>query len=108
MPNVLSPRDLDFRPDKMGETVQHTHTNLITICIDNSNQSLLSRQNVCIPAKETEETVMAILNDVIGIVSSTAKQPQHILQRRYVFFRHQTLFENIHEKRIAIMIDIRQ
>ena len=24
VPNVLSPRDLVFRPDNMGETVQHT------------------------------------------------------------------------------------
>ena len=26
VPNVLSPRDLVFRPDNMDETVQHTHT----------------------------------------------------------------------------------
>ena len=26
MPNVLSPRDLLFRPDNMDETVPHTHT----------------------------------------------------------------------------------
>ena len=26
VPNVLSPRDLVFRPDKMDETVLHTHT----------------------------------------------------------------------------------
>ena len=25
MPNVLSPRDLVFRPDNMDETVPHTH-----------------------------------------------------------------------------------
>ena len=25
VPNVLSPRDLVFRPDNMDETVQHTH-----------------------------------------------------------------------------------
>ena len=25
VPNVLSPRDLVFRPDKMDETVPHTH-----------------------------------------------------------------------------------
>ena len=29
VPNVLSPRDLVFRPDNMDETVPHTH-NLIT------------------------------------------------------------------------------
>ena len=26
VPNVLSPRDLVFRPDNMDETVPHTHT----------------------------------------------------------------------------------
>ena len=26
MPNVLSPRDLVFRPDNMDETVPHTYT----------------------------------------------------------------------------------
>ena len=29
MPNVLSPRDLVFRPDNMDETVPHTGNNLI-------------------------------------------------------------------------------
>ena len=28
MPNVLSPRDLVFRPDSMDETVPHTSANL--------------------------------------------------------------------------------
>ena len=27
VPNVLSPRDLVFRPDNMDETVPHTHVN---------------------------------------------------------------------------------
>ena len=36
VPNVLSPRDLVFRPDNMGETVPHTynlHTLLHKLCI---------------------------------------------------------------------------
>ena len=28
VPNVLSPRDLVFRPDNMDETVPHTHTTI--------------------------------------------------------------------------------
>ena len=28
VPNVLSPRDLVFRPDNMDKTVPHTHTNV--------------------------------------------------------------------------------
>ena len=28
MPNVLSPRDLDSRPDNIDETVLHTHFNV--------------------------------------------------------------------------------
>ena len=28
VPNVLSPRDLVFRPDNMDETVPHTHTDI--------------------------------------------------------------------------------
>ena len=31
VPNVLSPRDLVFRPDNMDETVPHTHTQ-INLC----------------------------------------------------------------------------
>ena len=31
VPNVLSPRDLVFRPDKMDETVPHTHTCCILV-----------------------------------------------------------------------------
>ena len=30
VPNVLSPRDLVFRPDNMDETVPHTHTHTET------------------------------------------------------------------------------
>ena len=29
--NVLSPRDLVFRPDNMDETVPHTHTHTIVL-----------------------------------------------------------------------------
>ena len=28
VPNVLSPRDLVFKPDNMDETVLHTHTHM--------------------------------------------------------------------------------
>ena len=31
VPNVLSPRDLVFRPDNMDETVPHTHTRVVTL-----------------------------------------------------------------------------
>ena len=31
VPNVLSPRDLVFRPDNMDETVPHTHTMLVNL-----------------------------------------------------------------------------
>ena len=34
MPNVLSPRDLVFRPDNMDETVPHTHTHhVVGFCV---------------------------------------------------------------------------
>ena len=33
MPNVLSPRDLVFRPDNMDETVPHTDEGTINIVI---------------------------------------------------------------------------
>ena len=29
VPNVLSPRDLVFRPDNMDETVPHTYTHIV-------------------------------------------------------------------------------
>ena len=32
VPNVLSPRDLIFRPDNMDETVPHTGRHQITCC----------------------------------------------------------------------------
>ena len=31
VPNVLSPRDLVFRPDNMDETVPHTHKKMIPL-----------------------------------------------------------------------------
>ena len=31
VPNVLSPRDLVFRPDNMDETVPHTQFNMVVI-----------------------------------------------------------------------------
>ena len=31
MPNVLSPRDIVSRPDRMDETVPHTHTHKVRI-----------------------------------------------------------------------------
>ena len=31
VPNVLSPRDLVFRPDNMDETVPHTHMPTLTV-----------------------------------------------------------------------------
>ena len=43
-----------------------------------------------------EETVMSILNDVIGTVAKTAKQPQHILQRRYGRFQFDTKHTTIY------------
>ena len=33
VPNVLSPRDLVFRPDNMDETVPHTHSLSIITCV---------------------------------------------------------------------------
>ena len=51
VPNVLSPRDLVFRPDNMDETVPHTHilsdTCTSSVCVD---QFLASRtlSNPCI------------------------------------------------------------
>ena len=65
MPNVLSPRDLVFRPDNMDETVQHTQfdtedrseqtvqTQIRLLLEEQSNQSLfclleeLSDQRLC-------------------------------------------------------------
>ena len=33
VPNVLSPRDLVFRPDNMDETVPHTYRKANTLCV---------------------------------------------------------------------------
>ena len=40
VPNVLSPRDLVFRPDNMDETVPHTQ-------IENNETFLISEQTNC-------------------------------------------------------------
>ena len=36
VPNVLSPRDLVFRPDNMDETVQHTHVKSLQLLYQQS------------------------------------------------------------------------
>ena len=37
VPNVLSPRDLVFRPDNMDETVPHTSKSTLCMCIIKSS-----------------------------------------------------------------------
>ena len=48
VPNVLSPRDQVSRPDKMDETVPHTHTHIflcpLAIHVVTSAENILSNQ----------------------------------------------------------------
>ena len=43
VPNVLSPRDLVFRPDNMDETVSHTHMLLLGLCYAYGSLFVLSK-----------------------------------------------------------------
>ena len=49
VPNVLSPRDLVFRPDNMDETVPHTRlkVHLLSPVTDNDCSSCLSGRRKC-------------------------------------------------------------
>ena len=63
VPNVLSPRDLVFRPDNMDETVPHTHF-FIRPASTNSTSELLAARVCCIPLS----SYMCILRGTIGLV----------------------------------------
>ena len=43
MPNVLSPRDLVFRPDNMDETVPHTQIWTLKICNHDISKTITAR-----------------------------------------------------------------
>ena len=43
VPNVLSPRDLVFRPENMDETVPHTPNNYQLISVNESNREAMNR-----------------------------------------------------------------
>ena len=44
MPNVLSPRDLVFRPDNMDETVPHTTTDCRVSCpLASENRDIMEK-----------------------------------------------------------------
>ena len=46
VPNVISPRDLVFRPDNMDETVPHTFKMTGTSCTDDARVKVRSFQKV--------------------------------------------------------------
>ena len=48
MPNVLSPRDLVFRPDNMGETVPHTHFSNSVFLLSANDIKMKFCLNICI------------------------------------------------------------